>query len=95
LIKIEVKHKDNLRVVDCASRLAIQLRQQFGDRVLGPEEPIVGRIRNYYINTLLLKMERASVSISKVKEVLRDVLQRYNTDKLNKGSFLHVDVDPY
>ena len=95
LIKIEVKHKDNLRVVDCANRLAIQLRQQFGDRVLGPEEPLIGRIRNYYINTILLKMERATVSISKVKEVLRDIIVNYNTDKLNKGSFLHVDVDPY
>ena len=95
LIKIEVKHKDNLRVVECASRLAIELRQQFGERVLGPEEPLIGRIRNYYINTLLLKMERASVSISKVKEVLRNILQKYNADKLNKGSFLHVDVDPY
>jgi primosomal protein N' (replication factor Y) len=95
LIKIEVKHKDSFLVVDCANRLAIQLRQQFGERVLGPEEPLIGRIRNYYINTLLLKMERASVSISKVKEVLREILQNYNADKLNKGSFLHVDVDPY
>jgi len=95
LIKIEVKHRDNLLVIDCATRLAIGLRQQFGERVLGPEQPLIGRVRNYYINTILLKVERASVSIVKVKEVLRDIIQNYNADKLNKGSFLHIDVDPY
>lgn len=95
LIKIEVRHKDNLYVMDCASRLAVNLRQQFGDRVLGPEQPMIGRVRNYYINTILLKVERASVSISKVKDVLRVIIQNYNADKLNKGSFLHIDVDPY
>lgn len=95
LIQIDVKHKDRLHVVDCANRLAVQLRQQFGERVLGPEEPLIGRIRNYYINTLILKMERATVSISKVKEVLRNIIQSYYTDKQNKGSFLHIDVDPY
>jgi len=55
----------------------------------------VGRVRNYYINTIMIKAERASVSISKMKEVLRDILQQYYANKLNKGSFLHVDVDPY
>jgi len=95
LIKIEVKHKDNFLVVDCANRLGISLRQQFGERVLGPEQPLIGRVRNYYINTILLKVERASVSISKVKEVLKDIFQNYNADKQNKGSFLHIDVDPY
>src|SRR5690606_22347287 len=50
IIKIDVKHKDHLHVIDCANRLAIILRQQFGERVLGPEQPLIGRVRNYYIN---------------------------------------------
>jgi len=95
IIKIDVKHKDKQLVMECANRLGVSLRQQFGERVLGPEEPMVGRVRNYYINTIMIKAERASVSISKVKEVLKDIIQQYYANKLNKGSFLHVDVDPY
>jgi primosomal protein N' (replication factor Y) len=71
------------------------LRKQFGERVLGPEQPLVGRIRTYYIQTILLKFERSTVSISKAKEALRNIILHYNSDKLNKSSFLQVDVDPY
>ena len=95
LIRIEVKHKDNIRVVDAANRLAVRLRQQFDDRVLGPEEPMVARVRNMYINSILLKLERSGLSISKVKAVLADILLEFNADKLNKGSYLVIDVDPY
>jgi len=95
LIRIEVKHKDNIRVVDAAQRLANRLRQQFDDRVLGPEEPMVARVRNMYINSILLKLERSGLSITKVKDVLADIIQEFNADKLNKGSYLVIDVDPY
>jgi primosomal protein N' (replication factor Y) len=95
LIQIDIKHKTQESVLACANRLAMDLRQQFGERVLGPEQPLVGRIRTYYIQSILLKFERSSVSISKAKEALRNIILQYNSDKLNKGSFLQVDVDPY
>jgi primosomal protein N' (replication factor Y) len=95
LIRIEVKHKDNLRVVEAAHRLALRLRQQFDDRVLGPEEPMVSRVRNMYINSIMLKLERSGLSISKVKEVLADIIREFNANKLNKGTYLVIDVDPY
>ena len=95
LIQIDVKHKNQESSIACANRLAYSLREQFGDRVLGPEQPLVGRIRNYYIQTILLKFERSSISISKAKEALRGIILQYNTEKFNKGSYLMVDVDPY
>lgn len=95
LIQIDVKHKDQEAVIACSNRLATTLRQQFGDRVLGPEQPLIGRIRTYYIQTILLKFERSSVSIAKAKVALKSLILHYNSDKLNKGSFLQVDVDPY
>lgn len=95
LIRVDVKHKDQHLAVDCAQRLATMLRAHFGEQVLGPEPPLVGRIRTYYINSILLKFSRANVSIAKVKEVLKQTIQSYQLDKLNKGSRLTVDVDPY
>lgn len=95
IIKIDIKHKNQESARACADRLAYDLRKQFGERVLGPEQPLISRIRTYYIQTILLKFERRTVSISKAKEALRAIMLQYNTEKVNKGSYLQVDVDPY
>lgn len=95
LIQIDVKHKNQESALACANRLAYSLRQQFGERVLGPEQPLVARIRNNYIQTILLKFEKSSTSISKAKEAMREIMLQFNADKTNRGSYLQVDVDPY
>ncbi len=95
LIKLDVKHKDPMLLSEIALRLATELRKSFGARILGPEDPLVGRIRNFYIKTIYIKIERNSISIAKVKEFVKGLLLSFEADKLNKGSFVQVDVDPY
>jgi len=96
LIKLDVKHKEEQKGYDAAQRLGAVLREAFGNRVLGPEVPLVSRIRNYYIHTILLKIERdGTVSIQKVKAALRQLLTVFDTDQANKGTFVQIDVDPY
>lgn len=95
LFKIDVKHKEQQATYDSAFRLAAMLREVLGHRVFGPEVPLVGRVRNYYIFGILLKIERTGISIAKVKEQLTAVLQRFEADKANKGVRVQIDVDPY
>ncbi|MFD2164368.1 primosomal protein N' [Paradesertivirga mongoliensis] len=95
LIRLDIKHKDPMLLSDIAYRLSIDLKSTLGKRVLGPEEPMVSRIRNYYIKTIYIKVERNGISIAKVKNFLADVLSAMETNKLNKGAFVQVDVDPY
>jgi primosomal protein N' (replication factor Y) len=95
LIQINVKHKDLTKLLLIASSLAKILRSQFGDRVLGPEAPMISRIRNYYIQTILLKVEREGVSIQKIKEALQQILVNFDSLSTNKGVYMHIDVDPY
>jgi len=95
LIKIDIKHKDPLLLSQISVRLAAVLIKSFGDRVLGPEEPLVSRIRNYYIRTVFIKVERDGISITKVKDALRELLLQFETFKENKGTFVQIDVDPY
>ena len=95
LIKLDIKHKDPMILSDIAMRLSTQLRQALGDRILGPEEPLVSRIRNYYIRTVYVKVERNGISIVKVKEVLKSLLLNFEASKLNKGVLVQIDVDPY
>ncbi len=95
IISLDIKHKDPEIVHNQAIYLANELRRQFDDRVIGPESPLVSRIRNYYIKTIMLKFEKDGISINKVKAIIRDVITQFQTTKLSKGSVVQPDVDPY
>ena len=95
IINLDIKHKDPEMVNNQAAYLAVELRKHFGDRVIGPEYPLVGRIRNYYIKSIMLKFEKDAVSIAKAKTIIRDTITQFQTTKLSKGSIVQPDVDPY
>jgi len=95
LIQLDVKHKDLSKLIFIANSLAKILRSNFGNRVLGPEAPMISRIRNYYIQTILIKVEREGVSIQKIKEALQQILIQFDSQPNNKGVYMHIDVDPY
>ena len=95
IIKIDVKHPDQQQTLDSAQKLANSLRVSLGSRVLGPEPPLVSRVRNYYIQTITLKIERNNISIGKVKELIRASLLQFELDKQNVGVRTQIDVDPY
>jgi primosomal protein N' (replication factor Y) len=56
---------------------------------------MVGRIRNYYIKSIMLKFEKDGVSINRVKTAMRDIITQFQTTKLSKGGIVQPDVDPY
>lgn len=95
MISLDIKHKNQDIVINQSIYLANELRKQFGDRVIGPESPLINRIRNYYIQSIMLKIEKDGVSINKVKATLRDIITQFQTTKLSKGSVVQPDVDPY
>ncbi len=95
LIHLDIKHKDVSKLAVIAVKLAVLLRQQFGKRILGPEAPLVSRIKNYYIQTILIKVEKEGVSVQKVKEALRNMLINFEAEPANKGVYIQIDVDPY
>ena len=95
VIQIDVKHKEAEALYHQAEYLANALKKQFSDRVIGPEFPLVNRIRNYYIKTITLKIEKEGISIVKVKTVLKEAILQFQTEKISKGSLIRVDVDPY
>lgn len=94
LIFINVKHKDANLLNAAAAHFATMLRSQLGARVLGPEQPLVSRIRNYYIKQLIIKTDKAD-AIQKVKAVLKQTITDFNSEKNYKGVIMQVDVDPY
>jgi primosomal protein N' (replication factor Y) len=95
IINLDIKHKNPEILYNQAEYLANELRKHFGERVIGPEQPLINRIRNYYIKSIMLKFERDTISIVKAKAIIRDVITQFQTTKLSKGSIVQPDVDPY
>lgn len=69
------------------------LREVFGERVLGPDNPPVARVQSLYIRKIVLKVE-VNASMIRVKEILRKVYENMLTDGRFKSLILYYDVDP-
>jgi len=93
LIGITLKHKDRNTLDQGAVILQNLLYLQFGARLLGPEYPLIARVRNQYNKCFLLKLE-VEVSNTKAKEILQAEIDKFKKDKLGKSIRVLVDVDP-
>lgn len=94
LIRIDIKNKNPETLHQAAIQLSQALRLQLGERILGPEFPLVSRIRNYYIKSILIKLEKQGLNLQKVKEFIENKILDIETDKSLRGTIIQVDVDP-
>ena len=60
LIRFTLKHRDRDLVETGAQHLAKLLKEQFHERVLGPESPVIARIQNFYLKEIVLKNNASS-----------------------------------
>ena len=93
IIELQVQHKSEHVVNLAADELAAGLREHLGDRVLGPEYPIVSRIKNLYLKNILIKIERTG-DVPKLKELIKREIEFFLTQSPNKSARIIVDVDP-
>lgn len=93
IINIYLRGRNERNVIDMAVEYTKRMQHVFGRRVLGPEKPFVGRISNYHIRSLMLKVE-AGASMAKVKALLRRIFEQMAAYPQMKSILLHYDVDP-
>ncbi|MDR2475587.1 MAG: primosomal protein N' [Bacteroidales bacterium] len=93
LIYIIIKHREQSVTERAATLLAIGLRRIFGNRILGPDRPVVERIQALFIRKIVLKVE-VTANMDKVKEILNH--QRLEILKIAemKSVYIYYDVDP-
>jgi primosomal protein N' (replication factor Y) len=93
LLVISLKHTD-FKLVDAAAENAAELlRNVFGNRVLGPEYPLVSRIQNKFIKNIMLKIERDK-SAPQAKKYLTEILNTVKSNEKFKSVMFSVNVDP-
>jgi primosomal protein N' (replication factor Y) len=93
LIKVTLKHRNNKTLDVAAEQLSRNLKAIFKQRVLGPEDPLINRIQNFYIKDILLKLER-NIDLHKAKTILQAEFDRIKEYQPFRGLFILPDVDP-
>jgi primosomal protein N' (replication factor Y) len=92
LIELTLKGKDETKTDQASILLAKKLKQHF-KQLLGPVTPVVGKIKNYYIRTILLKTTRNIPSAS-IRQQISDAVNEFRLTESAKGIILQADVDP-
>lgn len=93
IIYIYLKHRDCATLQVFSNTYARRLRQLLGNRVQGPDQPNVSRIKSLYIQKIMIKIE-TSASMSKVREILRATYREMAADPALRNSTIYYDVDP-
>ncbi len=95
LIEITVKHTDRQKCKNLAAQLAQAIRSEVtGPKILGPGEPIVSKIRNEFLMTILIKIARDGGRLSNIKKQLISLVDQQTSVKEFRTAKIVFDVDP-
>ena len=93
LIRISLKARDYQKVDRASQWLFALLEQHLNTPILGPVDPVVGRVRNQYIKQILLKFPDNTA-----REFVKKTLAKSMKSMESIGQFrsvkINVDIDP-
>ncbi|MBQ2182220.1 MAG: primosomal protein N', partial [Bacteroidaceae bacterium] len=84
---------DNDLLQHLAEEMAKVLRQTFGERVLGPDKPVVSRVQSMHIRKIIIKMEMGA-SPSAVRTALMQAQNYMQSIPVAANLNVYYDVDP-
>jgi primosomal protein N' (replication factor Y) len=93
MIGITLKHREKNELDRIANELSVSLRERFGARILGPEYPVISRIKTLYIKQLWIKIER-EISVVNAKRQMQEIIDQLKRNAGNKTILIAIDVDP-
>lgn len=94
LIELNIVSKDIQAVNNLSEELAANLKVFFGKNILGPQFPLVSKIKNRYYKRLLIKTNKTS-SPSKVREIISNEINLLHQNNKTDLFKVQVDVDPF
>jgi primosomal protein N' (replication factor Y) len=93
IIHLTFKHKLKEVVERAALTYTNSLKQIYHPYLVGPAEPVIGRIRNQYLMELLLKLPRDAKIISQCKKDLLEQIAILHQHKSYRSVTVVADVD--
>ncbi|MCU0368292.1 MAG: primosomal protein N', partial [Cyclobacteriaceae bacterium] len=95
LIDITLKHTDKKIAIQLANEYAHALKNQLkGVRISGPGEPMISKIRNEYLMSILIKINREHGRPQEIKQQVNTLSHQILTLKEFRNAKIVFDVDP-
>ena len=95
LIQVTIQHKEDKTAAAAAAWVAASVRDKLGaERVSGPTLPVVPRVRNYYQQVILIKMEKNNELLVHAKQLLGHIKEQLGNRQGWSRSKMVIDVDP-
>jgi primosomal protein N' (replication factor Y) len=94
LVKLTLKHRDYDKLKESAFWLYEVMKQNLDMPVLGPEEPVISRIRNEYIRTIMVKIPPEK-KLEGTKKTVRKILDSFESVSQYRVVKVTVNVDFY
>ncbi len=93
LVKLTLRHKKLPVVSHAANMLAEELRKVLGERVVGPEFPLINRLFTFHQKCILVKIERDK-QFSQRRKLMREAIDKIHANPNFKSLHIIPDVDP-
>lgn len=93
LVYVYIKHRDDAVTEAASITLGNILRGWFGDRILGPDKPSIGRIKSLNIRKIVVKLENG-IDLAKARLYLRKAQTAVMQAPGFKTVQIYFDVDP-
>jgi primosomal protein N' (replication factor Y) len=93
LIEITLRHRDENLVAKGARMFASMLREKLKSGVLGPEPPVVARVKSEWRQNILVKVDR-NTSVASAKEFITNTKNTFFARQEFHRIGMDVDVDP-
>ncbi|KQO22720.1 primosomal protein N' [Flavobacterium sp. Leaf82] len=94
IIKLTLKHREFDKLKEGSMWLYQVLSQNLAMPVLGPEEPAIGRIRNEYIRTILIKIPQ-NLPIGSTKKTIQKMMNSFEAVAQYRAIKVIANVDFY
>jgi primosomal protein N' (replication factor Y) len=96
LIAVTLKHREQPVLMRGAEDFAGRIQGCAKSMtVLGPHEPMVGRIRNYYLQETIIKIPRGSGELKEIKQKLQQMADEVRQQREFRQLIISFNVDPY
>ena len=94
LIKIKFRSRNRKILYDGSNWFANALKKNMKSKILGPEFPIISKIKNEFLMNLLIKV-RPEDKLFSTKNIISKILKKFSTYSQFRLIKTNVDVDPY
>ncbi len=95
MIKITLKHKKRNTVQQAAEYFGNELKIKYKKNIIGPAEPAIPRVRSFYLQDIIIKLDKNARQIQEVKNLIYQIQVSLHKTKGFSNVRIIIDVDPY